>query len=185
MNDWFTTLDGLLSAAWSELAKGVAAAEHPARLTSFSTISANSEPEARFVVLRHADQSTHRLEVQSDLRSAKFESLQKAPKAALLWWIPAVNLQIRAQASVEIVTGPILDDAWSKVPAASRVSYGTNPAPGTPIATALSYSKEPDRASFAVLRCHLDCIDLVHLGHDHRRAIYTRDRDWQGQWLSP
>lgn len=185
MSEWFETLTGLVDRAWGELAKGVASAAHPCRLASFSTISTDGWPEARFVVLRSADQANGVLEVQSDLRSSKFQSLRSCPKAALVWWIPEVDLQIRIGADVKIIEGPALDQAWEKVPVSSRVSYGTQPAPGTPIDDALAYTKAPDRRAFASLKCHADHIDLVHLGPHHRRASFTRGRDWQGQWLSP
>lgn len=185
MSEWFETLDGLHAQAWAELANGVVDADHPCRLASFSTLSIDGWPEARFVVVRQANAEAGMVEVQSDLCSSKFTSLRKTPKAALVWWVPAVDLQIRMQADVEISEGPALDEAWAKVPPSSRVSYGTQPPPGTPIANALDYDKTPDRAAFAALRCHISTIDLVHLGAQHRRAGYTRARDWQGQWLSP
>lgn len=70
-------------------------------------------------------------------------------------------------------------------PRASRQSYGTNPAPGLPIASALAYDKRPDAASFAVLRCAIAGMDILHLGTGHRRARFDRADGWAGHWLAP
>jgi hypothetical protein len=83
------------------------------------------------------------------------------------------------------LTGDVVEDAWSKVPAASRVSYGTAPDPGTPIDSVYAYQKPALRNRFAILRCHIDHIDLVELSTQHRRAEYLRTDNWRGTWLAP
>jgi len=89
------------------------------------------------------------------------------------------------QAEVTILTGAAVAEAWARVPDPSRQSYGTRPAPGTPIAVALEYDKPADPASFAVLRCAVQAMDIVHLGPQHRRARFDRADGWAGQWLAP
>lgn len=185
MSDWFETKAGLWDMAWEQLEQGVRNAGHPCRLVSFSTVSTDGLPESRNVVLRRADSEARFCEVQTDTQSSKMDSLRAHPSAALLWWVEDLDLQIRMQCRVEILDGTKLDEDWKNIPAASRVSYGTLPPPGTPIETALEYEKPPVRERFCVLRCHLRYLDLIHLGQDHRRVAYTQARDWDGQWLSP
>jgi len=185
MSDWFETKSGLWDMTWAQLDLGVRDASHPCRLVSFSTVSPAGLPESRNVVLRNADADAKFCEVQTDTQSSKMESLRAHPFAALLWWVESLDLQIRMQCRVEILEGTSVDDDWAAVPASSRVSYGTLPAPGTPIEDALAYQKPPVRERFCVLRCHLKHLDLIHLGKDHRRVAYTQARDWDGQWLSP
>ncbi|MEY1557662.1 pyridoxamine 5'-phosphate oxidase family protein [Yoonia sp. R2331] len=184
MSEWFSTLDGLRDRVWETLALGVADADHPARYPTFATISTDGWPEARTVVLRSVEKGAA-IKVFTDLYSHKIPSLKAAPRAALHVWDADQALQIRLQAEVAILTGAATDVDWETVPDHSRQSYGTQPAPGRPIADALDYSKVPDRATFAVLLCRIRWIDAVHLGADHRRAGYSRDDDWAGQWLSP
>ena len=38
---------------------------------------------------------------------------------------------------------------------------------------------------FTVLTCRLVDIELMQLGDPHRRAVFTRETDWSGQWLVP
>ncbi len=184
MSNWFETLDSIRGQVWDTLAQGVADADHPARYPTFATLSDDGWPEARTVVLRTVEPNDS-LRIYTDLHSLKIPSLRATPRAALHVWDANQALQIRLQAEVEILNGPAVARDWDSVPDHSRQSYGTQPAPGRPIGDALAYTKDPDPATFAVLLCRIQTIDAVHLGVDHRRAGYSRDDDWAGQWLSP
>ncbi len=184
MSEWFETLDGIRDRVWDTMAQGVADADHPARYPSFATTSPDGWPEVRTVVMRAIDADAT-LRIFTDLYSHKTTSLRAVPRAALHVWDADQALQIRMQAEVAILTGDTVSADWETVPDHSRQSYGTQPAPGRPIADALDYTKVPDRSTFAVLRCRIVTIDAVHLGQDHRRACYSRDDEWAGQWLSP
>jgi len=135
--------------------------------------------------LRGVDPVAGQVEVHTDLYSDKIASLRANPLAALHVWLPDDGLQIRLQTRVAIAQGDAVRDVWAKVPDPSRQSYGITPAPGTPIKNALDYVKDPDPATFAVLTCAVMTIDVVHLGAVHRRAAFTREGEWQGQWLAP
>lgn len=185
MSDWFETLDGLHDKLWQCLGRGVADGKSPARRPTFATVGTDGWPEARTVVLRHADREAALVEVHTDIHSDKIASLRHNPRGALHVWQQNLRLQIRLQADVEIRTGKEVAAIWADVPNPSRQSYGITPAPGTPIPQALDYVKDPDQATFAVLTCHIQKIDLVHLGDDHRRATYARASGWAGQWLAP
>jgi hypothetical protein len=183
--NWATTLEGLFDQAWLRLVRGVADRRAPARHPTFATVSPDRWPEARTVVLRAADRAAAMIEVHTDLQSSKVTALRANPRAALHIWEAGAHLQIRLSASVSILSGPEVADIWARVPDPSRQSYGTVPAPGQPIATALDYAKPADPHSFAVLRCAVQQMDLVHLGPQHRRARFLRADGWAGQWLAP
>jgi hypothetical protein len=178
-------LQAFLDEAWQHLSRGVADSKSPARYPTFVTVSPDGTPEARTVALRAARQSDAALEVHTDIETAKVAALHHRPVAAFHIWLPRADLQIRLTASVTILTGPDVETQWAKVPSASRVSYGTEPAPGTSIAQVYAYEKPPTRDRFAVLRCLLTEMDLVHLGTRHRRAGFARKDGWQGTWLAP
>lgn len=185
MNEWFTTLSGLLETAWTELNLGVADSHHPARNATFATVDENGLPRVRTVVLRRADQNLSELDVHTDLRSDKIGDLRANPVASFLFWLPDQRLQLRLSCDVAIKSGPAVTSLWDKVPQHSRIAYGSSPSPGTPIESALAYVKAPDPDDFAVLVCRINEIDVLHLGEDHRRARYTKKRDWVGEWLAP
>lgn len=182
---WAAALDTLHAQVWTRLARGVrdrhAAARHP----TFATLSPTGWPEARTVVLRAADAVAGTLDIHTDLRSAKVAALRANPRAALHIWDASAHLQTRIEATVTILSGDAVAADWARVPDPSRQSYGTEPAPGLPIADALAYVKDPVAATFAVLRCAVQGMDIVHLGPQHRRARFDRGDDWAGQWLSP
>lgn len=183
MSEWFETLPGVYGAVWDCLTQGVRDVAHPARRPTFATVSSDGWPEARTVVLRGAGAGD--LEVYTDLYSDKIKSLQAVPRAALHVWDEGRDLQVRLQTEVTILTGDAVQGRWNGVPDHGRQSYGVTPAPGVPIAEALDYVKDPDPATFAVLRCRVIAIDAVYLGARHRRAAYLRSDDWAGQWLVP
>lgn len=178
-------LGAFLDEAWRHLTRGVADAKSPLRYPTFATVSPDGRPEARTVALRAANRETACVEVHTDTETPKLRALGQTPFAALHAWVPRARLQIRLTTQVEVLTGEAVQEAWERVPAASRVSYGTRPVPGAPIAHVYAYEKPADPARFAVLRCHIEDIDLVHLGDRHRRAAYCREDGWQGQWLAP
>ena len=164
---WASNLDTLHAQVWTCLIRGVKDRRAPARHPALATVAASGLPRARTVVLRSADRLTGCLDIHTDIHSAKVTELRARPHAALHVWDGAAHLQLRLETE------------------GSRVSYGSQPPPGRPIAAALGYVKSPDPASFAVLRLRVDAVDVVHLGPDHRRARFERQDQWQGQWLAP
>jgi pyridoxamine 5'-phosphate oxidase len=182
---WAANLGALHAQVWERLVRGVhdrrAAARHP----TLATVAPDGIPEARTVVLRAAIATTANLDVYTDVRSAKVASLRSNPRAILHIWDTSAHLQLRIDATAEILTGGAVAGIWARVPDVSRQSYGTIPAPGEPIPDALAYGKHADPQSFAVLRFTVQVIDALHLGRDHRRARFARANGWAGQWLVP
>jgi len=178
-------LAAFLAEAWQHLRRGVADSKSPARYPVFATVSPNGLPEARTVALRRASASAAELDVHTDIATHKIAALKHTPHAAFHIWLPKADLQIRLTTKVDILTGPQVEEAWHAIPSGSRVSYGTQPDPGTQIASVFDYEKPPRRDRFAVLRCQVLSIDLVHLGAQHRRAAFERADAWRGQWLAP
>ena len=182
---WATQLETLLAQVWTRLVRGVGDRHAAARHPTLATVSPEGLPEARTVVLRAADAGMGALDIHTDLRSAKVAALLATPRAELHVWDMSGHLQIRIAATVSILTGAPVADIWARVPDPSRQSYGTQPAPGQPIAESLGYEKPADPTVFAVLRCTAQSIDVLHLGPQHRRARFDRADAWAGQWLAP
>ena len=174
------TLQGLLDDAWNLLQS------KQGRLVSLASIALDGAPECRTVMLRQGDRGSATLCVHTDLTSTKIAELRNQPRASLLLWDDASQIQIRVRGRVKITSGPQVASIWNAVPDGSRSSYGVTPAPGTPIPDSDTYDRTPDPAKFAVLSLTLEALDVVHLAEDfHRRALYERNRDWAGQWLAP
>lgn len=91
--------------AWQRLIRGVNDRHAPSRHPTLSTVSPEGLPQARTVVLRAADRSRCRLEIHTNLYSAKVDGLRHTPVAALHVWESGSSLQIRLLADVTITTG--------------------------------------------------------------------------------
>ncbi len=182
---WACDLSQLYAEVWLRLTRGVHDRHAPARHPTLATVSPEGRPQARTVVLRAADKSAGTLDIHTDLRSAKLGDLRVTPFAALHVWDTSAHLQLRLEARVTILIGQEVATIWAAVPATSRLSYGSTPAPGQPIAQALDYTKIPDAGSFVVLRLQITAVDALHLGPNHRRARFDQENEWAGAWLAP
>ena len=185
MSNWFDTLEGMYIQTWDTLVQGMVDHAHPAHCPTFATMSPSHWPEARSVVLRGVDTEAATLTIHTDLQSDKIGSLHANSKVALHIWDPSLTLQIRLQGEVTIKSGRSVRGVWDRSSDEAKENYGAKPPPGRPIEKALGYIRKPDPDAFAIVDCELMHIDLVHLGEYHRRAAYSRVRNWQGQWLSP
>lgn len=182
---WAADLDTLFAQVWARLVRGVGDRHAPARHPTLATVSSAGGPEARTVVLRAADPGTGTLEIHTDRRSAKVAALQADPRAALHVWDASAHLQTRIEATVTILTGAAVAQIWARVPDPSRQAYGGLPAPGLPVTDPAAHQRRSDPADFAVLRCTVQVIEALHLGPQHRRARFSRDAGWAGQWRAP
>ncbi|QQA42945.1 pyridoxamine 5'-phosphate oxidase family protein [Pelagovum pacificum] len=169
------SLPGLLASGWSVLQKG--------RQVAFANVS--NGPDVRTVVLRGVRPELGEVDVHTDIGSSKVAALRADPACAILFWDEAAAIQVRLYAEATILAGDAVRDAWDKVPDASQTAYGKVPPPGTPIDGSLDYRLTPGPENFVILLCRASRIDLVHLGEDHRRAVYERADGWAGRWLSP
>lgn len=184
--NWAITLDGHLATAWRLLAEGVAEPQSPARRPVLATTGLDGAPQARTVVLRHADPEAALVEVHTDTQSTKIAELRRDPRAALHVWHPGAEVQLRLSGRVTILTGEAARAYWPAVPDGSRASYGVSPAPGTRLPGPHAYLRAADPERFAVLRCVLDRIETVHLGAPiHSRAVFSRGDGWTGDWRAP
>lgn len=181
MSDDFETLPGLHARAWAQLRSGAAGREHVA----LATVSTAGLPEARTVVLRAADEGAATVEIYTDLKSDKIASLRAHLVGSVLYWDAETALQMRAACDVTILSGQAAQSRWDGVPDHSRYSYGITPAPGRVIAESTAYHKDPQMDDFAVLQCRISHLDVLHLKQPHRRAQFSRDSEWCGNWVAP
>lgn len=180
MSDWHTSTDGLWAKAWALFTD----ASQP-RYIALATIGA-SGPANRLVVLRDADPQAAELMIYTDAASVKVGELQADPRAALAYWRSADALQVRLEGRIQITTGQALADGWQTLAPHQKGNYGVMPPPGSAIDASDAYSREPDFDKFAQLTFTAETIDIVHLSRDHhRRALYSRDTHWAGQWRAP
>ncbi|WP_447553557.1 pyridoxamine 5'-phosphate oxidase family protein [Vreelandella sp. EE22] len=184
-HSWAEALPLLYNHLWACLAQGVNDRHGPARQPTLVTVSEIGQPQARTIVLREADKQAATLATYTDIHSDKIGALRAHPAAALHIWHAEQKLQLRIEANVTILSGDEVSERWQRIPEHARTAYSCGPAPGEPIADSLAYTKTPAQSAFAVLWLEVQAIEALHLGQQHRRAVFKRADEWAGQWRVP
>jgi pyridoxine/pyridoxamine 5'-phosphate oxidase len=137
-------------------------------------------PQARTVVLRHADAALCRLRVYSDARSPKCLELVAQPLAQLTFWSKRLNWQLRvsAQASVEF-EGDQVNVAWNHLrQSRAAADYLSESPPGQIQSSNKHLTKKEEDSRLvhhlAILNFQVTSMDWLVLSKDgHRRARLT------------
>lgn len=175
-----------LNAAWSALAPQVVFDKRKAQVATLSTVGQGGAPAARSVVLRASDKSRASVDIFTDAATPKCAETANDPRAALTLWREDMQLQLRLSGTIEIIEGSEAQAAWSNLPDQALPNYGVTPPPGSDIPTAVSYTRNPTEARFAILRLTCFDMDVVSLADPiHTRAFYERRDGWRGVWRAP
>ncbi|HET7772970.1 MAG TPA: pyridoxamine 5'-phosphate oxidase family protein [Burkholderiaceae bacterium] len=136
---WEDDLALTQQAVWQLLCAAVDAPDDPLRTPVLGTVSllgAEPAPSLRTVVLRAADAASGRLSFHPDARSTKAAELVRNPQAALLFYAPALKLQIRVEGAVSLHLGDATArEQFDRIAAAAPhtlLPY-LGAAPGTPL----------------------------------------------------
>lgn len=192
----------LLDRVWAGLAQGARDRHSPWHTMIVATAERTGAPDLRTVVLRGCDPAARTLRFHTDRRSAKIETLRANPQASLLFYDPAVKIQLRAAGRVSLLTdGAFFDRIWADTALMSRRCYLTDPPPGTVSqrpTTALPgdlgqrrpglAESEAGRDNFTLVVIEIERMDWLHLAADgHRRAQFFWDSagNLQAQWVAP
>jgi hypothetical protein len=163
---------------WRELQRAPHDRHHGWRTPVLATQGIDgSGPQARTVVLRHADAELWSLRIYTDARSPKCSELIEQPLAQLTFWSKRLNWQLRVSAEARVeFEGEQVETAWESVkqsPAAA--DYLSAYPPGQ-----IQYSSQPEVEHFgsgprehhlAILNFKVSSMDWLALSKDgHRRA---------------
>lgn len=195
------TLDEAYRAAWEGLEAAVLSAKHPFHLASVATVGPDRRPRSRVVVLRAAFRDPGELRFHTDIRSAKWDEMQRHPSVAWLFYDADARLQVRAEGTVELHTGSdVAEEAWAATRLLSRRCYTAPLAPGTLSSVPTSglpselEGREPTeeesaagRERFGVVVGRVEELDVYSLAFNgHRRAHFVREGEgWRGEWRVP
>lgn len=174
---------------WTELQRATHDRHHEWRTPVLATVGMDSLPQARTVVLRHADAKLFQLQIYTDNRSPKVVEIAAKPEVVLVFWSMRLSWQLRVRtvASVQY-TGPEVDVVWSKVgqsAAASDYLSGRAPGEALPAAEAMSAAEarlqQPHHLSIITAQVQeMDWLELARSGH--RRAVFKAE-GWE--WRVP
>jgi pyridoxamine 5'-phosphate oxidase len=184
-------LDQLVVRLWQELTRAPHDRHHEWRTPVLATQGIDqSGPQARTVVLRHADAPLWALRVYTHARSPKCSELAAQPLAQLTFWSKRLNWQLRvsALATVEF-EGEQVNAAWERVRQSHACAdYLSAFPPGHVQSSIKATGGNTGEAlrghHLAVLNFKVTAMDWLALSKDgHRRARLTPAGELE--WLVP
>ena len=191
------TLDDVLAHAWGRLHAGVRRRHDPFHQGVLAN-AGDEGPQARYVVLRAADQASGTLAFHTDRRSPKFAALAADPRLAWVFFGHGEQLRISGRVALHHDDAEA-DAAWAAMRPLARRTYAVPLPPGTAVGSPAEaglpgLGAPADPALLALARAHfvlarveatrLDWLSLAASGH--RRARFEREAGvWRGHWLAP
>lgn len=195
-----TTLEEYFAQIWTHLDAGVVKRKHGFHLGTIAT-SVNDFPEARLVVLRHADPVTAELGFHTDFRVNKIAAMQSNPKVSWVFYCPKLMMQVQLFGVAELHhMNAVAKEKWDQALLLSKRCYLAEVAPGTPSDSATSglppelEDREPTfeeaipgYENFCVVRTKIQRIEMLHtIFTGYRRAEWKLENDgWNGTWKVP
>jgi hypothetical protein len=185
------TPDKLAARLWQELTRAPHDRHHEWRTPVLATQGIDqSGPQARTVVLRHADASLWALRVYTDSRSPKCSELVAQPLAQLTFWSKRLNWQLRVSALVTVeFGGEQVKTAWERVRQSRTCSDYLSIFPPGHVQSSIKVLEENTNDGLpghhlAILNFKVSSMDWLVLSKDgHRRARLTPAGELE--WLVP
>jgi 3-hydroxyisobutyrate dehydrogenase len=195
-----TTLEQYFDQVWSQIERGVRQRKHGFHLGTIAT-SVDDFPEARIVVLRHADPVTTELGFHTDFRVGKVSAMQTNPQVCWVFYCPRLMMQVQMFGLAVIHhMDDLAKEKWDQALLLSKRCYLAPLAPGTlsDVATSGLPPELEDReptfeeaipgfANFCVVRTKIQRIEMLHtIFTGYRRAEWTlTENGWVGTWKVP
>ncbi|UFH52884.1 pyridoxamine 5'-phosphate oxidase family protein [Spirosoma sp. KNUC1025] len=193
------SLNDLERASWHQLTTGSEQAQDGFHVMTVATCT-NRGADARMVVLRKVDAVRKYAWFHTDARTEKVLQLEAFPTAALLFWDPERQVQLRLTVETRLHTDDyVADDHWKTLNDRERKLYlseyvpGTelpHPYPGFPESLADqdpgSEDEKAGRKNFAVIECRVLAMEYLHLSRSgQKRACFQYEPESRMVWLAP
>lgn len=180
------TTEDIRQRIWTSLARATQDRHHEWRTPMLATVGKDGSPNARTVVLRHADAKLERLHFYTDSRSPKVAELEEQPNALLVFWSKRLNWQLRVRVVMSVqASGPEVETLWERLSqSAAAGDYLSASAPGAVLTTETPAPNESTpKHHLAILSAEVQEIDWLELARSgHRRAVLGKDT-WE--WRVP
>ena len=157
---------------WLDAARAVEEREPTAM--ALATVSGDGRPSVRMVLLNGLDEGG--LAFYTNLESRKGRQLKANPNAALTFWWPALERQVRVEGRVERIAEAVAEAYFSSRPLESRLGAWASPQ-SRPLE-----SREELDARLEAIRSEFDADDIPLPPHwGGFRVVPDRFEFWQGR----
>jgi pyridoxine/pyridoxamine 5'-phosphate oxidase len=173
---------------WKKLVNGAVKKKNGFRTMCVGTTRSKSDAMLRIVVNRKVDEINKKIYFYTDIRSRKFEDLQKNKSVTLLFYDSKQNIQIVAKAKVFFhIDDELQKERWRTTSPQARLGYMTIDAPNTKSeAATLGYEErfatikptdaESDiyKENFVVIECNIHELEFLFLNFSgNRKANFS------------
>ncbi len=194
------SLDEVLASCWRMIEQGATDRKHAFHLMNVATLSVQSTPRIRTVILRALNLNERSVMFHTDMRSDKIFELGQNNHIAAHFYDSAAKIQVRLEGTALVHAGNTLArQRWDASRKMSRMCYSIFPKPGTIIDKSDSYiqddiitvtaqKEEENFASFAVVDIKITALDWLYLdAKGHKRAEFLWDDfdDKHQNWVVP
>ena len=182
-------LKGIYKDIWTSLELAVVDRHSGFHTFSLATVN-NDTPENRTVVLRGCNKKAKMLSFNTNNSSDKVNHISKHNRVSALFYDKDKKIQIRFIGDASINHGnSYCQKKWESMSKQSKECYYQNINPGDTIDSpdlVKSEIKEEISSSFSIIDINIIKIDWLHLSSlGHTRAKFTKENNFQGEWIAP
>lgn len=187
-----------LEKEWLELKEGVNKGNHPFHTFSFCTII-NNIPSARTVVLRNVKKQNNIISFHTDIRSKKYNELQKNNNICALFYDKKRKIQLRLNGKTQIeYKSKLSEKSWDLMTKESKICYLAPIAPSTvipkfspnlPSILPHQITKKDEQFgynNFCLINIKISIIDWLKLDYKgHKRILFKLGKNFKSNWITP
>ena len=198
MNENLYDLSAIESDCWLKIMDGALQSGHPFHQPVFANTNTNGA-NMRIVVLRKASATEKTVSFYTDIRSGKWEELQKNPSISWLFYDHESRIQIRLSGKANLhQNDELANHSWDNVNLNSRKNYSSILIPSSEIndpkdilqqnVDTTTKDSEEGKENFGVVVTTILWMEWLWLnpgGHYRANFIYDKNRDFTSNWLVP
>ncbi|ORM71261.1 pyridoxamine-phosphate oxidase [Pantoea rwandensis] len=163
-------LDEIDSDSWNALENAVKDPESGFHFLTVASVDQHGKPQARTMVLRNVNRKHRTLEIHTDMRSPKWQTLGSNRDVSVLGYSNRTQLRLQGTAELHVAHSEVAANAWQQLSRRTQKTYA-GAAPGSDIDTSPNEVGNPEN-HFGVLLIRISLLDWCRLARENnQRAL--------------